>query len=237
MSIRKLINLAGQYLVPFKNPRVVCPPGPIPKEKGRPVVIASMMRSGTHLAIDMLLNNFPSLINNPLYLDVDQYFRKGKNTSEYLNGEIAIGRCIVKTHYPQSIPEDKLEVMKALISKSDVILLHRPAEQTFKSLKSWGMAEDFALYKKEVEKFYTFWESLAPNCIHVEFNELVEEESFRTLISNLETKFDIEAKKKISLPVNPRNVWKMAVTKLSTRLLGRYSPVINTGIRSGMTGA
>ena len=236
MSIRKLINLVGQYFVPFKNPRVVCPPGPIPILEGKPIIIASMMRSGTHLAIDMLLNNFPSLVSKPLYLDADQYFRFEEHRTGYLNGDFSIGQCLVKTHYPQWIPSNKLEVMTKLIRNSNVILLHRPAEDTFKSLQAWGMSEDFISYQIEVEKFYKFWDAVAPSRLNVEFKELVQEDSFKDLVLKIERRFGVRAKKRIFFPVNPKHVWTMVATKLATRLLGRYSPVINTGIRSGMTG-
>ena len=236
MSIRKFVNLAGQYIVPFKNPRVVCPPGPVPRCEGKTIIIASMMRSGTHLAIDMLLNNFPALVSKPLYLDADQYFRGEENRIKYMNDEITIGQCIVKTHYPQSIPDNKLEVIKKLAVDAHVILLHRPAKETFKSLNAWGMAEDFVEYQSEVEKFYEFWNVAAPDSLSVQFDELVDEESFRNLIARVESKIGVSPKEKISLPVNPKKVWIMAASKLATRLMGQYSPVINTGIRSGMTG-
>ena len=237
MSIREFINLAGQHIVPFKNTRVVCPPGAVPRSEGKTIIIASMMRSGTHLAIDMLLNNFPTLVSKPLYLDADQYFRNEENRTKYMNNELTIGQCLVKTHFPQFIPANKLEVIRKLAAYSHVILLHRPAEKTFKSLNAWGMAEDFVSYRSEVEKFYKFWSITAPHSLNVEFDEFISEATFRNLIARVENKIGIVPKEKVTLPVDPRNVWGMTASKLATRLLGRYSPVINTGIRSGMTGA
>ncbi|GAB2516102.1 hypothetical protein [Microbulbifer agarilyticus] len=233
---RNLINLAGKHLIRYNNPRVVCPPGDIPQSAGQPILVASIMRSGTHLAIDLLLNNFPALANSPLYIDADQYFRWEENRTRYLQNQCDIGTCVMKTHYPQSIPKDKLEVFEQLAKESHVILLHRPIEQTFHSTKTWGLTNDMAEYRRQIDAFYAFWERVAPDCLRVNFDELVNPEKFQLLVEKIASETGLSADQKIRYPVNPNKIMTMVLTKLSTRVFGKRSPVINTGIRSGMSG-
>lgn len=236
IMFRKFVNLLGKHFVSFKNPRVVCPPGVVPNSTGTPIIVASIMRSGTHLAIDLLLNNFPSLARMPLYVDADQLFRCGKNREQYLAGNLCIGECVIKTHYPQLIPEGKKEVILKLARESHVILLTRPIEQTYRSLDAWGIAGNFDEYTTLVNEFYAFWRSVAPHSIEVSFDELTNRDQFENVVEKISRSTGVVKKTRISFPVNPKNVRSLILTKVATRLLGRYAPTINTGIRSGMNG-
>ena len=233
---RNLINHIGARFLSFKNPRVVCPPGIIPTETGKPIIVASIMRSGTHLAIDLLLNNFPELARKPLYVDSDQFFRCAENRKNFILGEKRFGACVLKTHYPEWLPEEKESVFRRLANESHVIVLRRPIEDTYKSLSSWGIAKDFGRYRKSVDEFYHFWQEAAPHRIEITFSELTDRNSFEALVPKIANEFNICSRRSIRYPVNPRKVGRMVITKLATRLLGKYSPVINTGIRSGMSG-
>ncbi|MBN8429463.1 hypothetical protein JF535_01240 [Microbulbifer salipaludis] len=233
---RDIVNFLGKNLIPFNNPRVVCPPGPLPTASGKPIIVASIMRSGTHIAIDMLLNNFPSIANSPLYLDADQFFRSKNNREKYLQGNLEIGHCVVKTHYPQLFPEEKNAIFKDLISKSHVILLHRPVDQTYRSLSAWVETQDFEAYKESVSEFYEFWHAAAPDRLDVSFEDLTDPIGFLKLISMVEEKTGLERRSRTKYPVNPKNTWVMIVTKIATRWFGINAPTINTGIRSGMSG-
>ena len=57
MRASDLSNFIGRTVLPFTNPRVVAPPG-TPGHHGRPnLIVATPMRSGTHILIDLILNN------------------------------------------------------------------------------------------------------------------------------------------------------------------------------------
>ena len=43
-----------------------------------------MMRSGTHLLIDLILNNFAALRTSPLYIDADRFLRESGSSKELL---------------------------------------------------------------------------------------------------------------------------------------------------------
>jgi hypothetical protein len=58
-----LTHYISTHLLPFTNPRVVCPPGTVTAQ-GRPnIIVATPMRSGTHILSDMILNNIPAYQN------------------------------------------------------------------------------------------------------------------------------------------------------------------------------
>ncbi|MBY6211340.1 hypothetical protein KUV95_07225 [Microbulbifer agarilyticus] len=232
---RSLINAIGTHLVPFTNPRVVCPPGIIPKSSGKPIIVASVMRSGTHLAIDLLLNNFPELAKKPLYVDADQLFRNRVNREKYINNELKIGRCVVKTHFPQAAPEDMRATIEKLVKESHVILLRRPVEQTLRSTQSWGLVNDVDLYKEKVDNFFEYWSGVSNDVLEVNFDELTDREKFPSIVHNVSKLTGLKSTSKTRYPVNPKKIVTMIATKLATRLFGKRAPVINTGIRSGMT--
>ncbi len=232
---RSLINVIGKHLVPFTNPRVVCPPGIIPKGSGKPIIVASVMRSGTHLAIDLLLNNFSELAKKPLYVDADQLFRSKMNRDQYINNGLQIGRCVVKTHFPQAAPENMRATIEKLVEQSHVILLRRPVDQTLRSTQSWGLVNDVDLYKQKVDDFFEFWSGVSNDVLEVNFDELTDQEKFPEIVQKISRLTGLKAKAKTYYPVNPKKISTMIITKLATRIFGKRAPVINTGIRSGMT--
>ncbi|WGL15251.1 hypothetical protein PVT68_10760 [Microbulbifer bruguierae] len=235
--IRYLVNYFGKYFLSFKNPRVVCPPGNLPSVEGKPIIVASVMRSGTHLAIDLLLNNFQSIPKTPLYVDGDQYFRSEVNRTGYLSEGVKIGKCVLKTHYPQRLPAGKREIFQRLASESHVIVLRRPIEETYRSLSAWGVSIEYPQYLDIVSDFYSFWEEAAPHRIEIDFSQLTNKKRFEDLVRRIESETGIVSRKKIKYPINPKHVGKIALTKFATRLMGKYAPTINTGIRTGMSGA
>ncbi len=58
------------------------------------VVVAAQMRSGTHLLIDLILNNFPVYRESPLYLDLERYRLSDLETSRIPD----LRGLVIKTH-------------------------------------------------------------------------------------------------------------------------------------------
>ena len=74
MSLAQRLNLnwVGRRVLPYENARVVAPPG-VPVTQDRPnIVVATPKRSGTHVLIDILLNNLPAYRRRPLYVEPRQ---------------------------------------------------------------------------------------------------------------------------------------------------------------------
>ncbi len=236
--VRQLLNRIGGHVLPYSNPRVVCPPGGIPRADGQPVVVASIMRSGTHLAIDLLLNHFRELVGRPLYVDVDRLLDEPARRQQFLAGELPIGACVIKTHYPQSPATKRDEEMIRLAAAAKVLLLRRDSDDTYRSQTSWGISEhlhDRQVYQESVERFYRFWEANAADCLQLEYDELIDRDRFAALVERVGTFIGLSPSEKLRYPINPKSITQLAATKASTRLLGKFAPVINTGIRSGMT--
>ncbi|WP_157520050.1 hypothetical protein [Microbulbifer agarilyticus] len=187
------------------------------------------------MAIDLLLNNFPDLAKKPLYVDADQLFRSQVNREQYINSGLQIGRCVVKTHFPQAAPENMRATIEKLVTESHVILLRRPVEQTLRSTQSWGLVNDVDLYKEKVDEFFDYWSGVSNDVLEINFDELTDREKFPTIVQNISRLTGLKATAKTRYPVNPKKIVTMITTKLATRMFGKRAPIINTGIRSGMT--
>ncbi|MBY6190735.1 hypothetical protein KUV22_09940 [Microbulbifer agarilyticus] len=183
----------------------------------------------------MLLNNFPELAKKPLYVDADQLFRSQVNREKYANNGLKIGECVVKTHFPQAAPENMRATIEKLVKESHVILLRRPLDQTLRSTQSWGLVNDVDLYKEKVEEFFEYWSRVSSDVLEVHFDELTDHEKFPAIVKSISRLTGLKATSKTRYPVNPKKIVTMMITKLTTRLFGKRAPVINTGIRSGMT--
>lgn len=236
--LRGFVNYCGKNILTFNNQRVVCPPGKIPSHKGKSVVVASVMRSGTHLCIDFLLNNFNELATYPLYVDVDRLFDSEKEINRYSSGEILIGKCIVKTHYPQ-IPEGGRGIaMDKLAKNSIVLLLKRDITSTYRSTKSWGLypaLEKKDDYRDSILRFYDFWHSGGYTLIDVNFEDFFCKDSLELLTNKFADISKMKKNKNMILPTNNKSIMALVLTKVTTRILGKYAPIKNTGIHSGLT--
>ena len=90
------IRRAVSRLLPHNNHRCIAPPGIIGPAGGKSIIVPSLMRSGTHVLIDLLLNNVPGYRRAPLNVDLDHYLA-GKNSLDALN---RCGSYVMKSHYP-----------------------------------------------------------------------------------------------------------------------------------------
>jgi len=240
MRIADFANFVGLKFIKFNNPKVVCPPGTMQAGEKKLIIVPTIMRSGTHLLIDSLLNNFPDYKRAPLYVDLDKLLKHspGEKREEVISRLIACSGYVVKTHYPQepSYPEWEA-IVSRLASEAAIVRIVRDPESTFQSLKTWRAAFGVDVNREEyfasVERFNRFWDRF--ECFQVTHNEIISREEYPGLIAELGNYINARPKKKVSFPPRKKARLNVYATKILTRLLGNKSPVINTTINFDRT--
>ncbi len=224
-SLGKNLHLLGTRLLPHDTLRTTCPPAPLAPGEGPLVIVPSLMRSGTHLLLDTLFNNFPALRRRPLFMDFDAYERAKlpPESPAGLNG------VTIKTHYPQvELAERYLSALKSAAARALILTPRRPGEEIRKSLAKWGenfTAEEFAQIER---RFDEFWGPFSP--VTVNFSTLLESGGIESLIKLVTERTGL-APVPNKPPVMPaRNRLGIYFDKVLTRLLGRGAPRINTTI-------
>jgi hypothetical protein len=228
-EVIRVRSLASR-LLPHNNRRCVAPPGPLPRGKGRPIVVASLMRSGTHLLVDLILNNFPAYRRSPLYVDADALFRSSGGGG----GLAEVGSCIVKTHFPQLPAESAAEQALADLATQALVLQPvRSADATLRSLQRFGYRGDRRQLDAERQHWDAWWGRFAP--VRFCFVDLASPTSSHEAVRQIARALGCDA------PVVPQLTQSLEATgavlgsKLLTRLLGRRAPRINTSIQFATT--
>lgn len=212
-------------LLPHDTRRTTTPPAPLVSGDGPIIIVPSLMRSGTHLLLDALFNNFPAQRRRPLFMDFDAYER-AQLSPEPLP---SLKGITIKTHYPQvELAPAYLQALKSLAARAVIITPRRPAEQIRKSLAKWG--EDFSVeeFAELQRRFDEFWTPFSP--LTVNFSALLDAGGVKDLIKLVAEKTQLTPRS-ASSPVMPaRHRFGIYFDKVLTRLLGRGAPRINTTI-------
>lgn len=224
-SFRENFHLLGTRLLPHDTRRTTCPPAPLAPGDGPLIIVPSLMRSGTHLLLDALFNNFPALRRRPLFIDFDAYER-AKLPPEPL---ARLDGVIIKTHYPQvELTAPYLSALQTLAARAFIVTPRRPAEEIRKSLAKWGenyTADEFAEIERRVD---AFWGPFSP--VTVPFKTLLDPAGVRSLISQVSEKTHL-TRKPGQQPVMPAgHRFGIYFDKVLTRLFGRHAPRINTTV-------
>jgi len=211
------------------NRLTVCPPGRIRPGSGyKTILVPSVMRSGTHMLIDLLLNNFKQYKRVPLYVNLDAVL----DDNSVVNKLIECGGYIVKTHFPQiGYSDTRNKVLEKIVRRSYIISPQREIQEIIKSTERFLKYEaQFDIYNS-VEIFEKYWGS--HNKMLVPYDSLTDPQKCSEIIKRIGCYIGLEQNQKIILP--PRKNAKNTVYfwKLSTRMLGRYSPIVNTTISFG----
>lgn len=210
------------------NARTVCPPGKLPKGSGRNVLVASLTRSGTHVLIDMLLNNFKCLRNAPLYVDLDMWLRKGNSLEELAKLE----GVIFKTHYPQDelpITEDEFNVFLSTANPI-IVATQRDSDSVFKSASSSSFPRytERDEFDRDVRRHHLFWESKI--ALTLPLDKLLQQDSYRLLLQKLEVLLKKTARKNPIFPRAKHAKNRVLCDKLFTRIMGKNAKSINTTV-------
>src|SRR5262249_219891 len=155
-----------------------CPPAPLRSGEGPLIIVASLMRSGTHLLLDSLFNNFPGLRRIPLFLDFDAYERASLPVEplQTLHG------ILVKTHYPETpLAGPYGPALETLASRAIVYTPRRASNEVRNSLAKWGFQFSPDEFAELENNFHQFWSRFTPT--PVEFRSLLERSGVQGLLS------------------------------------------------------
>jgi hypothetical protein len=224
-SVRESSRLFGARILPHDTRRTTCPPAPLVPGDGPIIIVPSLMRSGTHLLLDALFNNFPALRRRPLFVDLDAYERAARPPEPFGS----IRGVTIKTHCPQvELAGPYLSALKSVASQALVLTPRRPAVEIRKSLAKWGedfTAEEFADIER---RFDELWKPFSP--VTVNFATLLDSGGIETLIALVAERTGL-APRRSKNPVMPaRHRLGIYFDKVLTRLLGRGAPRINTTV-------
>lgn len=215
------------------NPRTSCPPGKCRTFKEGPphLLVISAPRSGTHLLIDAVLNNLPAYRKKPLYVELDQLFSSPCS----LEGLVNTRGYVIKSHHPvtpgmELSQQDRLYLEK-IHAASLTVFLTRDPENAARSAKRMWPNLNQEQFKTDIKKQKDYWSTKAD--IHIEFNDLITPLSFEKVLLKISTASNTPLRKTILQPQAKGQRWIIYVLKAITRLLGRHSPRINTGIKLG----
>ena len=224
-SVRETLRRFGTRLLPHDTRRTTCPPAPLAPGDGPLIIVPSLMRSGTHLLLDALFNNFAALRRRPLCVDFDACERAGRSPEPLAT----ISGVTVKTHYPQvELTGPYVSALTTMAARALILTPRRPAAEIRKSLAKWGenfTAEEFA----EIERrFDAFWGPFSP--VTVNFTTMLDVGGIESLISVVAERTGLAPGQK-KVPVMPaRRRFGIYFDKVLTRLLGRCAPRINTTV-------
>jgi hypothetical protein len=212
------------------NKNTCCPPAKLPEKNNiESIIVASMMRSGTHLLIDLIINNFKAYKNTPLYLNLDEAFLANYEPNDIENS----GGIIMKTHYPQAIftPEN-IEKLESIITNKKILIPVRSIQQIEKSYKRFTNQKSGKLLSLSQDQvhFSEYWNKY-PNVKLIEFDRLVNPVKTAALVKELADFLGIKTNRKLICSLNKKNRVRILFRKLLTRVLGSKSPLICTGIR------
>lgn len=131
--------------------------------KSQHIIVSSHRRSGTHLTIDSIINNFDIFSNNPKISSVtlDHLSKHVKHFTlriEDLKTRIGHFPCILKTHthgdIQNFIGSSKLaDFVNDLFTKSKIIYVHRDGRDTLTSLYHYQMSFDKSLHDTSFADF------------------------------------------------------------------------------------
>lgn len=223
MILRKL----GTKLFPPANTRCISPPGRITEGKGKPIIVSSLMRTGTHLLIDLILNNFSSYRRAPLYIDLDQYV----NSKLPADSLFSCGSYVIKSHYPQSKAAET--IIDRLAADSFVIQPERELKDVYRSSLNFGYQRTYEELQEEKAEFNKFWGRF--NVLSIGFDEITNTEKVPSIINRIADFSGAKPSGKTVFPLGRNEVNKVLLLKLATRILGRHSPYINTTIQFATT--
>lgn len=218
----------GSKLFPHDTPKTTCPPAPLVNGEGPLIIVASIMRSGTHLLLDSLFNNFPTLRRSPLFVDFDACERVAFPAKRLA----AAQGVVIKTHYPMApLPEAYASALTSLAARAVVIKPTRPAPQVRKSLAKWGISVSEEEFLELEWRFEQFWAPYSPQV--VTFSSLLNSEGLANVIRLVQENTGLQPRaQQPMLPAQSR--LGVYIDKALTRAFGSRVPRINTTIGIGL---
>ena len=220
-------------LIPPDTKRTVAPPGKLrPSANPLPlVVVAAFPRSGTHVLIDLILNNFPAYRRVPLYVNLDEYLLQGLDVDDLIQK----GGYVVKTHYPEKhFCSDNHEAYEKVFANAAIFVPIRSERDIFCSFQKMVDSK-----RKEhlVEDHAAFWEFWSKKAVHTFlFACLITPEKAVPILDEIQSHLGLQRAKRAIGPPDKRHRLKVYLRKLATRIFGNRLRIVNTtvGFNRGM---
>lgn len=203
----------------------VAPPGKLRVQgPGTIVLVPSIMRSGTHLLIDSILNNLSAYRRRPLYIDLDQYVRKGLNPESILSA----GPYVVKTHFPQVRWPGLLDAVQLIAPTALIVIPRRNPESIVKSNLLFDARSSAESIRSSLVEFDAFWSQYQH--LDIEFARLIDRGLYGQEVAKIAEFIGCTLRTPLRYPFTTDEKMKIYIVKALTRLFGKYSPVVNTTI-------
>jgi hypothetical protein len=228
-----IANFIGTRVLSFQNPRVVCPPGTVTGNGRRNIIVATPRRSGTHVLIDLILNNMPEYRRRPLYVDLDQCLRRdgpGNDLMSHVRPGIGY---VIKTHLPiyldGAVTRDP-RVLR-LIEDAIVLTVRRDRDEVTRSMLRWEEPPQPASHHEALyDDFWRFWEKVPQ--VSLSFPDLFDAAAMKALLKQLGSMTGTKNETVFRPAPSPRGQGGIYLAKAMTRVLGPHAPLINTTIHT-----
>jgi hypothetical protein len=189
------------------------------------VVVASFPRSGTHLLIDLILNNFPAYRRRPLYVNLDEYLREGMDVEELIRA----GGYVLKTHYPEAtFSASNAEAYERIFAEAIILKPSRGDQAIFASFRGMVGPKRQATLEADLLAFRDYWGQKVLQRFH--FDSLVDPAQTRVIVEELEKILGCPRAARLCPPPNKRSRYTVYFRKLATRLLGNRLAQVNTTV-------
>lgn len=229
-----LAQFVGKRVLPFNNPRVVCPPGIVRPNGRRNIIVATPRRSGTHILIDQILNNIPAYRSRPLYIDLSQCLKRDAPGNNLIGQITPNAGYIIKTHLPVGLPGAVLKDARldAIIAASVVVTVRRDRDDVRRSLARWHKArtEGDVGYDTEYDAFWEFWNDKEQ--IVLDFKDLFVKSKMEVILDRLANETQTKRATRFAGPTSLSRKRSIYLNKTLTRLLGSNAPHIDTSIHT-----
>lgn len=229
-----LANFIGSRVLPFRNPRVVSPPGHVHPKGRRNILVATPMRSGTHILIDLILNNVPAYRNRPLYIDLDRCSDSAFQAQGFLDRITPDCGYVLKTHLPINV-RDGLAAdprVRAVIDSACVVTVRRDRQEVCRSLERWrelGSGKTVEEHAAQYDRFWEFWGMRERR--EIAFPDLFMEDRMRSVLEEIAQMTGTRTARRYLPPPGAQKT-RIYVNKGLTRVLGRFAPRIDTTIHT-----
>lgn len=219
-------------LFPPNTRRTVCPPGKLTKSADALplVVVASFPRSGTHLLIDLILNNFARYRRAPLYVNLDEYILQGWDVDDLIRK----GGYLVKTHFPEpNFAGTNREAYEKVFANAILLAPRRDEQEIFRSYQQMHDAKRKENVEVDHAAFWEYWGTKHANIYPFEL--LIDPAQTLDIVLDLEARLGLNRNPQLIGPPNKSRRLAIYCRKLATRVLGNWLTVVNTTVGFGRT--
>jgi hypothetical protein len=229
-----LARTFGARVLPFTNPRVVSPPGRPVANGARNILVVTPRRSGTHILIDMILNNVPAYRRHPLYIDLDQCWKQRRPGHDLIGAVSPDAGYVIKSHMPiDNGPEPLDPEIANLIDTALVITIRRDTGDITRSLTRWYKTQPkdpITRFEGQIDDFHAFWDR--HERIEIAFEDLFDAPKMQSVIADICARTQTRPAARFRGPAARGRPMVIYLWKTATRLLGRHSPRIDTTIHT-----